>query len=98
MKGLVGKVVIQRNAAVGALVDESAIAAEGEGGKTTPVQKEESLLSPFGILLQGFFQSPGKNQTFFPFSLFLAHVHHLNFRQRAVVDTMGKSEIPEFFF
>jgi hypothetical protein len=51
MKGLVGKVISQGDAAIGAFIHETAFLAEREGRKTPPVQEEESLLSLGSILL-----------------------------------------------
>jgi hypothetical protein len=58
MKGPIGKVVMQRYAAVGALVNKTAIPAEGESRKTPPVQKKNGLLSACAVPAHGFFQRP----------------------------------------
>jgi hypothetical protein len=96
MERLVGEVVDQGDAAIGTLVDEATVSAEGESGKATPVQKKKGRFVPFDIPPQSFFQDPGKNGSLFSLPLLLAHIDYLNFREGAKIDAAGKGEVMKF--
>jgi hypothetical protein len=96
MEGLIREVIVQGNAAVGALIDVAAIPAEGKRGEPPPVQKEKGLLPALDVLIQGLFEGARKNRGFLSAALFLAHVDDPNFRKRAVIDPPREGKVMKF--
>ncbi len=87
----------ERDTAIRTIARFTAIAAQQRGGKSTPVQKQNRLLSFLEAIGNGLRQSLGQNGGFLFPAPFLAQVDDTDERHLLLVDALSERNEPVFF-